>query len=57
VPQAFELADLPEYAGCRSWVELAQSLPTEGAKPVVDDESFHNLQRTLDKILTPTAYA
>lgn len=28
------------YAGCRSWVELDESLSTDGAKPVLDDRTF-----------------
>lgn len=29
LPEPFELADSPEIAGCRSWVELPEKLPTE----------------------------
>src|SRR5438128_4086360 len=28
---AYEIPDTPEYAGCRSWVELERELPTEAA--------------------------
>jgi hypothetical protein len=40
VPEAFTLPARDEYAGCRSWVELGRALPTRGAVPVLDDESF-----------------
>lgn len=30
----------PEYIGCKSWVELSESLPVEGAQPVVDNQRF-----------------
>jgi hypothetical protein len=30
---AFDLPETPHYAGCRSWVELDQDLPTDGATP------------------------
>ncbi len=55
--ETFDLPDKKEYAGCRSWVELDRALPTEGAKPVITDEAFANLLRTLDLLLAPTAFA
>jgi hypothetical protein len=54
--QVAELADLPRYAGCRSWVELEQELPTDGAAPVLDDAKFTDLLRTLDSVFKPTAF-
>lgn len=60
VYRAREVFDVPEtaaYAGCRSWVELERALPTEGAVPVVDDDTFSDLMRTLDTILNPIALA
>jgi hypothetical protein len=56
VPQAAELADLPRYAGCKSWVELEQDVPTEGATPVLAEEKFNALLRELDSLLKPTAF-
>jgi hypothetical protein len=55
--QVFTLPEAPRYAGCRSWVELDQELPTAGARPVLDDEAFRELLATLDRLLQPTAYA
>ena len=55
--RVFELPDSDIYAGCRSWVELAQDLPTDGAAPVLTDAQFHELQLTLDRLLEPTALA
>jgi hypothetical protein len=52
-----ELADTPEFAGCRSWVDLGEELPTSGAEPVVSNEEFHELLVNLDKLLKPTALA
>lgn len=57
MPRTFELIETPAYAGCKSWVELEQSLPTEGATPVLSDEEFKDLLRKLDAILNPTAFA
>ena len=31
---------LPEYAGCTSWVELAEPVPLGALTPVLDDEAF-----------------
>jgi hypothetical protein len=52
-----ELPETPGYAGCRSWVELERELPTEGATPVLSDEAFQEVLRTLDLLLNPTALA
>ncbi|TMQ32141.1 MAG: DUF1802 family protein [Planctomycetota bacterium] len=56
-PQVHELQDNAHYAGCRSWVELEQALPTADATPVLDDQAFQNWLRKLDDLLKPTAYA
>jgi hypothetical protein len=50
-PQGFDLPNTAEYAGCRSWVELDRALPTEGATPVLAEEPFAKLLRTLDRLL------
>jgi hypothetical protein len=55
--EVHELPDIPDYAGCRSWVTLERPLPTEGATPVLDDAAFRELVRTLDIVLNPTAFA
>jgi hypothetical protein len=40
LPRVYTLPLLKRYVGCRSWVELAEPLSTEGAAPVLDDETF-----------------
>ncbi len=55
--QAIELPLTRHYEGCKSWVELERELPTEGAKPVLSDEDFRDVQRSLDLLLNPTALA
>lgn len=40
LPQRIELPMRPEYGGCKSWIELAQDIATDGAKPVLDDAAF-----------------
>jgi hypothetical protein len=49
-PQVFDLPDTAAYAGCRSWVELQQALPTDGATPVLNDEAFAEVLRRLDRL-------
>jgi hypothetical protein len=51
-PQAFDLPDTAEYAGCRSWVELDHALPTEGATPVLEEQAFAEVLRKLDHLLS-----
>jgi hypothetical protein len=52
-----EIDESPEYAGCRSWVELAQALPTDDSTPVLDDASYHIVTKQVDLLLKPTALA
>jgi hypothetical protein len=54
---AVELPERAEYAGCKSWVEMERPLPTEGATPVLSEEAMHDLHRSLDLLLNPTALA
>lgn len=56
-PRAHELPDTPYYAGCRSWVELAQDLAEEGAAPVLDDGAAREVLNSLNAVLNPTALA
>jgi hypothetical protein len=37
-------AERPEYAGCKTWVELDSPVPTDGAVPVLGDEAFAALR-------------
>lgn len=40
LPAPVELPMLPDYGGCKSWIDLAVDVPTEGATPVLDDAVF-----------------
>src|SRR5262249_16832922 len=55
VAEMHELPDTADYAGCRSWVTLERELPMTEARPVLDEESFHDLLTGLDRVLNPTA--
>jgi hypothetical protein len=52
-----DIPDTPAYQGCRSWVELDQDLPVQGAVPVLNDEAMRDLHESLDLLLNPTAFA
>lgn len=47
LPEPHEIEARPEYFGCKSWVELNQSLSLQPSRPVLDDEEF---ARRLDEI-------
>jgi hypothetical protein len=57
LPRAIDVPEAASYAGCRSWVELEQDLPTDGATPVLDDKTFDEVLSRLDRLLEPTALA
>ncbi|OGX41509.1 MAG: hypothetical protein A3C53_05080 [Omnitrophica WOR_2 bacterium RIFCSPHIGHO2_02_FULL_68_15] len=40
LPKPPMTANIPGYAGCRSWVPLEAALPVEGAVPVVENQVF-----------------
>ncbi len=47
LPQAHVLAETPEIAGCKSWVELVRPLETHGATAVLPDEVFNHRRTDL----------
>ena len=57
VPTAHEIDELPAYAGCKSWVELEAPLSTEGSTPVLSDADYRIVEKQLDRLLAPTAFA
>ena len=40
LPEAVELPMLPEYGGCKSWIEFEREVSTAGALPVLSDFAF-----------------
>jgi len=52
--ETHELSELVEYAGCKSWVDLATELATDGGKPVLEDTAFACVIERLNRSL-PTA--
>lgn len=45
------IENLAEYAGCVSWVDLRESLPTFPLEPVVPDEDFSNRVKDIEEKL------
>ena len=43
----------PQYAGCKSWVELEQPVSLAGAVPVLDDATFASRLAQIEKIVSP----
>ena len=43
LPGRVELPYNEAYAGCKSWIELAEPVSTAGARPALDDEAFGRL--------------
>jgi hypothetical protein len=49
--QSVTIENTPAYAGCKSWVPLAQPIDTSGAMPVLDDLKYeHHRQQILTKL-------
>ncbi len=49
--ESHTICSTPEYAGCKSWVPLAQPIDTSGAVAVLDDEAFeHRRQEIINKL-------
>jgi hypothetical protein len=43
LPEAVELPYRDQYGGCKSWIELSETLSVEGARPALSDEDFDKL--------------
>jgi hypothetical protein len=41
LPQPVEVPALTSMAGCKSWIDLEQEIPTDGAVPVLSKEAFN----------------
>lgn len=46
-----QIVDIPQYAGCHSWVDLQQPLPTADLEPVLSDEEFADRLRLIQSRL------
>lgn len=46
-----EVAERPEYAGCKTWVELGEPIDSNGAVPVMSDDAFADYSRRVAAVL------
>ncbi len=53
LPEAIELPYVDEYGGCKSWIELQQTVPVEEARPALSEEDFHKLIAPTLGVLQP----
>jgi hypothetical protein len=49
--QPIETEDRPEFAGCRSWVDLGREFSTEGTAAVLDSDTFSEVIGELGRLL------
>lgn len=49
-----EFAETPQYAGCKTWVELDTAIPATPAVPVLNEERYAEVLSQIDQILTRT---
>ncbi|NNM85078.1 MAG: DUF1802 family protein [Phycisphaerales bacterium] len=47
LPQPVQIAAHPDYAGCKSWIPLKQSIATQGSEPALPS---HELNRIAERI-------
>jgi hypothetical protein len=55
LPEPISLPMLESYGGCKSWIELAENVGTDGARAVLDDNAFAAQLRLFRKTLDPVA--
>lgn len=54
--EPIDVANRPEYDGCKTWVDFGSELPTNG-KPVLSDREFANVLEAIDRALHFAALA
>jgi hypothetical protein len=51
LPKPVSLPLLPAYDGCKSWLTLAEQVPLEDARPVVDDAEFERRRAEVSAVV------
>jgi hypothetical protein len=51
LPETVELPYVDEYGGCKSWIELRETVPVEGARPALSEENFHEHTAPAQRVL------
>ncbi len=57
LPQAQYIPYLPEYGGCKSWIDLDQQVSLQGSQPVLSDAVYGQLVETIRGIIGDRLYA
>ena len=57
LPQVQEIPYRAEYGGCKSWIDLAQPINTEGAEAVLSDFAYNQLVAQIRAIVGDKLYA
>lgn len=57
LPQVQEIPYRAEYGGCKSWIDLAQSINLEGAEAVLSDFAYNQLVAQIRAIVGDKLYA
>lgn len=56
LPQVHHLPVLPEYGGCKSWIDLAVAIPIEAMVPVLSDDAYQRMAQPVRALFaTPVA--
>ncbi|GAB1539527.1 DUF1802 family protein [Scytonema sp. NUACC21] len=53
LPQAREIPYRSEYGGCKSWIDLVESISRHGAEPVLSDLEYNELVTEISSIVMP----
>ncbi|TVP67730.1 MAG: DUF1802 family protein [Nodularia sp. (in: Bacteria)] len=51
LPQIEEISYRHEYGGCKSWIDLAASMPLHGGEPVLSDSSYTQMKAEIHQIV------
>lgn len=57
LPQAQEIPYRSEYAGCKSWIDLVETISLQGAKPVLSNSEYERLVGEVSLIVGDKFYA
>lgn len=55
-PHSIEIANRPEYEGCKTWVDLGAEFPEVGL-PVISDRAFADVLEAIERAMYPMGVA
>ncbi len=55
LPKPVELPYTKAFGGCKSWIELGDTITVDGAEPALSDEAFGVRCREIDAIMRPSS--